>query len=85
MSHRPYAVPDNPVACPFCGTALLEGRFHSCPEMRDDVGVPAEPGPQDRIDAIVVSFGLMVTALIVIIVAMYLGSHLLVAAGVPCR
>lgn len=70
---------DRPVACPFCGTALVEGRFHSCREMRDDEIAPVPVGSRftPRLADIAV-------AIVAIFVLAYLGAYWLRSVGVNC-
>lgn len=82
--HRPYLVPDNPIACPFCGNALLEGRFHGCREMRDDIGVPARSLAMKAATDYLPRVGMAVVIGLALLVAMYLGAYVLRSLGVAC-
>lgn len=86
MSKRPF-VPivrnGEPVTCPFCDGALGEGRFHTCPELRNDP-LPASPAWIDTAERAATAFAIGMAALLAVFSVAYLGGHVLVALGVPC-
>lgn len=78
--------PDAPVACPFCGNALVEGRYHTCRELRE-AGYRAEPIDRRlglRLTPAPARLSNWLVAIAAICVLAYLGAYLLNSLGVGC-
>lgn len=83
MNDTGYPAPDNVVACPYCGNALQPGRWHSCKELHDS-GDGTRLVMERLRYATLPRVSNLALIVIAVLIASYLGAHLLIAAGVPC-